>query len=327
MLMNKFTVQKYNASKQLVWNQFLDTAKNATFLFRRDFMDYHQDRFEEASLMIYKNEVLIALFPANSKANTLYSHQGLTYGGLVFPETIRFKDALGAFKALLDFVKNQGIHTIDLKVLPKIYHTYPSDEIDYFLFLVGAALYRRDVSSAILNANALKIQSNRREGVRKANKHGLKVRECDTFDAFWSQILIPNLKERHDAKPVHSLDEMQVLKSRFPNNIRQFNVYKDDGLVAGATVFETKQVAHVQYISANQDKQQLGSLDFLFEQLINTVFKHKPYFDFGISNENQGLNVNKGLIGWKEGFGARSVVHDFYKIDLTQLPNLDLVLI
>lgn len=290
-------------------------------------MEYHQDRFDDSSLLIFKNEKLIAVFPANKKNDTLHSHQGLSYGGLIFQKKISFIDALQSFQELLSFAKSEGFKTLNLKLIPKIYHSYPSDEIDYFLFLVNAKLVRRDVSSTIKNGSRLKIQSNRIEGKKKADKQGLTIKEKTCFKGFWIKILVPNLKERHHTKPVHSLEEIELLHSRFSKNIRQFNVYNGDEVVAGATIFETKQVAHVQYISANSDKQQLGSLDFLFEHLINSVFKDKKYFDFGISNENQGQSLNQGLLFWKEGFGARSIVHDFYEIDLSKTYNLDSVLI
>ena len=290
-------------------------------------MDYHQDRFDDNSLLIFKDKKLIAVFPANKKEDVLFSHQGLSYGGLIFEKKTTFKDAFEAFKSLLNFTHSEGFKTINLKLIPKIYHAYPSDELDYFLFLVNAKLYRRDVSSVIENVNPLKIQSNRIEGKKKAEKQGLIIKEKTCFEGFWNKILIPNLQERHQAKPVHSLEEIDLLHSKFPKNIRQFNVYKDDQVVAGTTIFETDQVAHVQYISANSDKQQLGSLDFLFEHLINSVFRDKKYFDFGISNENQGKNVNQGLLFWKEGFGARSIVNDFYEIDVSIKHNLDSVML
>ena len=56
------------------WDRFCYTAKNATFLFQRDFMDYHSDRFTDHSLMMYKDEELIAVLPANIKDRTVYSH-------------------------------------------------------------------------------------------------------------------------------------------------------------------------------------------------------------------------------------------------------------
>ena len=150
--------------------------------------------------------------------------------------------------------------------------------------------------------------------MKKAQKQGLHIEETVDFSAFWNEILLPNLAKRHAAKPTHTLEEIIVLKSKFPENIRQFNVYKEDQIVAGATIFETDTVAHVQYISANEQKQELGALDFLFEELITRTFSGKWYFDFGISNEQQGTKLNKGLSYWKECFGARTYVHRFYEI-------------
>src|SRR5690606_322464 len=101
---------------------------------------------------------------------------------------------------------------------------------------------------------------------------------------------------------------------RFQENIKQFNVYKEGQIVAGATVFETSTVAHAQYISANEIGRKTGGLDLLFHYLLEH-FSHKKYFDFGISNEAQGMKVNKGLLNWKESYGGRSIAHDFYEID------------
>ncbi len=97
--------------------------------------------------------------------------------------------------------------------------------------------------------------------------------------------------------------------------MKQFNVYQNETLVGGTTIFETKKVAHAQYISANSEKQQLGTLDFLFNYLINEKYAEKDYFDFGISNENKGQQINEGLLSWKESFGARSIIHEFYEIE------------
>ena len=141
------------------------------------------------------------------------------------------------------------------------------------------------------------------------------------------EILIPNLKQKHQAKPVHTIDEISFLKSKFPNNIRQFNVYKEDKIVAGTTIFESENVAHSQYISGNSNKNELGSLDFLHNYLISNVFKEKDFFDFGISNENQGKNINQGLLSWKEGFGSRTIVQNFYEIETKNYSLLENVLL
>ena len=231
------------------------------------------------------------------------------------------------FKTVLHFLSSEGIKKLQLKLLPKIYHQLPSDEIDYLLFLTEAKLLRTDISSTIDQNSRLKIQPNRLEGLKKAKKSGLIIKEENNFTGFWEEILIPNLKERHNSKPIHSVEEIELLASHFPKNIKQFNVYKNGKIVAGTTIFETQTVAHVQYISANEDKQQLGSLDFLFHHLITERFAEKRYFDFGISNENQGKNINQGLLYWKECFGARNIAQQFYELETKNYNKLDSVLI
>lgn len=313
--MDNYRVEKYQPAQKTSWDSFVKEAKNATFLFQRDFMDYHSDRFIDHSLLVYKKEKLVAVLPANISGTELYSHQGLSYGGLILGKKISFQDTMLVFKSLLVFLKSKEITVLKLKLLPRIYHQSPSDEINYLLFLVKASLFRTDISSSVFNENPLKItSSNRIRGIKKGVKNELEVREETDFTLFWNEVLEPNLKRAHNQKPVHSLEEITLLQSRFPKNIKQFNVYKNDVIVAGTIIFESSTVAHAQYISANDEGRQTGGLDFLFNQLLQH-FSHKRYFDFGISNEAQGMKLNKGLLNWKEGFGGRSIVHEFYEIE------------
>lgn len=290
-------------------------------------MEYHQDRFEDFSLMVFKNKKLIAILPANKLGGTVYSHQGLTYGGLVLPKDVKFEVVLNAFKEVLKFLCVRQIGTLVLKQMPSIYYILPTDEIQYLMFILKAKLVRRDSLSVIDLNEKLKISGNRMEGIKRAKNLRLTIKEEQTFDDFWNEILIPNLQERHGVKPVHSLEEITWLKKHFPDNIRQFNVYNEDKIVAGTTIFETKNVAHSQYISGNNDKNQLGSLDVLHIHLINHMFKSKKFFDFGISNENEGKQINKGLQFWKEGFGARTITQDFYELKTENYQKSDTVFI
>ena len=326
--MNKYNVIKYTSDFYNKWNDFIDKAKNATFLFHRDFMDYHNDKFEDFSLLIYKKEKLIAILPANIKNNEVFSHQGLSYGGLVLEKDINFDDVLAAFTALMRFLKEQSIKTIYISLLPKIYNKSPSDELEYLFFIIKSQVTRRDLSSAIEILNKSVITSpNRKRGLTRAKKNNLIVKEVDSFEDFWKNILIPNLKGKHNKAPVHSLEEITLLHKRFPKNIKQFNVYKESKIVAGVTIFETINVAHAQYIAANEFRQELGSLDLVFNVLINDIYKNKRYFDFGISNENQGRNINSGLLNWKQSFGASAIAHDFYEIEVEKYHLLKDVLI
>lgn len=324
--MNKFTVIKYHPDYFDVWNNFIQNSKNATFLFHRNFMEYHAHRFTDFSLMVFKKSKLVALLPANLYSNTVYSHQGLTYGGLVLKNDMKFSEVLEVFSSLLSFLNNENISFLEIKLMPSMYCSLPSDELSYLLFLLQAELIKKENLSVVNQSYKIAISNNRLEGVKRGIKHNLKIEESNNFDGFWNTILIPNLNKKHGVMPVHSLNEIKQLHNKFPDNIKQYNVYHEGNLVAGTTMFITKNVAHCQYISGNQDKNILGSLDFLFEKLVNEVFADKLFFDFGSSNENNGRTINKGLQFWKEGFGARTVVQEFFKVKTANYKLLNSVM-
>ena len=326
--MKSFTIRKYQSSDYSLWNEFVANAKNATFLFHRDFMEYHQDRFEDFSLLIFDEKNLLkAIFPANREGENLHSHQGLTYGGLVLQQKSKFQEVIGMMKTILQFLQNQHIISLQLKQLPSIYCDFPSDEMEYLSFILNAKLVRRDSLSVLDLKTDYNFSKDRKQAINRGVKSELIVKEENIFAAFWNEILIPNLVQKHNTHPVHNLNEITYLNSKFPSNIRQFNVYFGDELVAGTTIFESEFVAHSQYISGNSNKNELGSLDFLHNTLINYTFKDKKYFDFGISNENQGKNINEGLLYWKESFGARTIVQNFYEIETKNYKLLENVLI
>ena len=318
-----FQVCKYTNSKKADWDNFIATAKNATFLFQREFMDYHNDRFEDFSLMVYKDEKLYAVFPANKNGENVYSHQGLTYGSFVLQDSAKLKSTFIAFKELLKFLFEEGIKKLDIRIIPTFYNSLPSDELEYVLYKAGASLVKRDVILLIDYQNKLRFQKNRREGINKAKRKNLIVKVDGDYEAFWNKILIPNLKEKHNSSPVHSLDEIKLLAARFPNHIKQVNVYQDDKIVAGTTVFLTKKVVHPQYVSANINKNELGSLDVLYNFIIDHFIAGRNYFSFNTSSEENGKLLNEGLLFWKESCGARPHVFNNYEINTDTYKTLE----
>lgn len=322
-----YSVRRYETKDCLLWNTFICEAKNATFLFHRDFMEYHKDRFDDFSLLIFKKEKLIAVLPANRVGHTVFSHQGLTYGGLVYTDKLKLASVLEIFQTILKFLNDIDIKVINIKSIPSIYHIKPAEELLYVLFLADAKLYRRDSSSVIDLSEEMAFTKGKIEGINKGKKNDLVIKEETNFESFWEEILTPNLASKYNTKPVHSLQEITFLHNKFPKNIRQFNVCLGDKIIAGTTIFESNQVAHAQYISANDSKNELGSLDFLYHDLITNVFKNKKYFDFGISNENQGKNLNNGLSFWKESFGASTIIQDFYEVKTSNFTLLDHVIL
>ncbi|MGY8920605.1 MAG: GNAT family N-acetyltransferase [Flavobacteriales bacterium] len=322
--MSNYRVEKYTKENRLAWDTFISGAKNATFLFARDFMEYHSDRFTDYSLLVYKDDLLYAVLPANIVGDKLYSHKGLTYGSLVLSKSAKLLYTFEAFKALLAFLNAKAISTLELRNIPTFYNTMPSDELSYFLFKANATLIKRDALMVIDTSTKIKFQKNRREGINKAKRNGLTIAVDDNFEGFWNEILIPNLQKKHGVAPVHSLEEIQMLATKFPDHIKQVNVYKDNVIVAGTTLFLTKTTIHPQYVSGNSDKNAFGSLDLAYDYIINHFDSSKRYFDFNISSEENGTALNSGLIFWKESCGARTYVADNYLIDTACYKTLDL---
>ncbi len=325
--MKNYTVRRYEVNDYALWNAFVSSAKNATFLFHRDFMEYHRDRFSDYSLLVFEQDKLVSILPANVVSTTVYSHQGLTYGGFVFDTKIKLGKAITIVKTVLQFLHENQITAFQLKLLPVIYQTAFSEEVAYTLFLMKAQLIRRDCLSVIDMKQPLSLSKDRKQALQRSAKKNLTVREETNFDLFWDVVLIPNLAEKHKAKPVHTAQEMAKLQQSFPKNIRQFNVYHEGNIVAGTTVFVTDKVAHSQYISGNAQKNELGSLDFLHYYLLTEVFADKTYFDFGTSHEDNGQKINEGLLYWKESFGAKTTVQDFYEVPTANFSRLENVLL
>ena len=325
--MKNYTVRLYSNNDFELWNDFVSKAKNATFLFHRNFMEYHKDRFEDYSMMVFYSDDLVSVIPANRVGDEVFSHQGLTYGGFVLKEKAKLGDVLAISKSVLKFLNDKDIKNFIIKLIPSIYNHFFSEEIEYALFLTQAKLLRRDCLSVIDLSKKNSFSNHRKACIRKGEKNGLVVKEENEFNLFWNKILIPNLSKKHQAKPVHSLEEIVALKNKFPEKIRQFNVYHNDEIVAGTTIFITDRVAHPQYISGNDRKNELGSLDFLYHHLITEVFHQKDYFDFGPSHENNGKSINQGILFWKESFGAKITVQDFYKVKTSAYKQLENVFI
>ena len=49
-----FEIIRYTPDKANEWNKFIAKSKNGTFLFDRNYMDYHSDRFHDYSLLFYR---------------------------------------------------------------------------------------------------------------------------------------------------------------------------------------------------------------------------------------------------------------------------------
>ena len=315
--MKNYSVKQYQESDYTNWNAFIGQAKNATFLFHRDFMEYHKDRFEDYSLLIFENEKLVAVLPANRVDNIVFSHQGLTYGGLVYATKLKGEKIETILDVVLSFFKVNRLQSFYLKSIPLFYVLKGNAEIDFFLIKKGAFLDRKEMNLAINLAMPLTISKSKLKHFRKIEELDIEWVEEQQLESFWGLVLEPRLLEKYKAKPVHSLLEISKLKANFPNNIKQFSVYYDGVIIAGITLFETETVVKSQYGATTKKGEELRALDFLYINLIKKYQQEgKLFFDMGIVNEDNEKGYNAGLLKQKEELGCSVYSQDFYKMNL-----------
>ena len=306
-------IVRYAPERAAEWNQFVAQSKNGTFLFDRNYMDYHSDRFHDHSLMFYVKGKLYALLPANADADTLYSHQGLTYGGLITDMQATAAITLSVFHEMNAYLRGAGMQRVVYKAIPWIYHQVPAEEDLYAMYReCPLRLAAREISTTIMLQKDLRWSRLRRRGIQRAADKGVTVSLSDDEAAFW-EVLTSNLQHKYGVRPVHSLEEIQLLRSRFRRQMPLYVARKDERVVGGVLLYVTPQVVHAQYSSATAEGKQLGAIDAIYDRIMHHDYHDFPYFDFGKSTEEQGHRLNETLIHQKEGFGGRAVCYDTYE--------------
>lgn len=306
-----YHLEPYSTQHSDLWDAVVSASRNGTFLHLRRYMDYHADRFDERSVLVRKKGKVVAVFPANRVGTQVVSHSGLTYGGLLYGNALRTVDVLEVFRLLARYYRELGIEEILYKAVPHLFHSYPAEEDLYALFRCGAQLYRRDMSAAIKLSTRIKFSDSRKSTIRKAANLGIEIQEGDFFAEFHG--LLCQAVAKFGVEPAHSTPEMRLLQSRFPSQIRLFGAFLDGQLLAGALIYDFGRVAHSQYLASSERGKESGALDFVLAHLIEEVFAARDYFSFGISTQDDGRFLNETLAFQKEGFGARGIVHDFYR--------------
>lgn len=316
-------VVPYDPSCADAWNRLVATARNGHFLFDRGFMEYHADRFQDASVLFFEKGRLLGVMPANRQGDIVYSHQGLTFGGVVVEDKLTAGRMLAVFGALRSYLGGLGVASLVYKAMPHIYHRRPAEEDLYALFQNGAELVRRDIATVIDYSAPGNVAAPRRWGIRRATTRGVSFSETAAWQDYWA-LLTAVLAERHGIHPVHTLAEISLLRDRFPEAVRLFAALSRAGsMLAGAVIFETPTVAHAQYAAVSSEGRAVCALDGLYMFLIDYYRSSKRRFDFGISTDCDGRVLNTGLVQQKEEFGGSGIAYDTYRLRIARRKRSD----
>ncbi len=309
---------RYSDREQELWDRFNRGTKNRLFMFDRNYMDYHRDRFPDHSLLFYNENEPVALFPACERDGELLSHGGLTYGGFLVDDHMKQHSMMECMNALKNYAASNGFSKIIYKTIPYIYHSQPAEEDRYALYASGARLVTVDASTYVNLQRPLKMPKGRKAQVSRAKREGVTVEVLTELKDYETFIELENdiLESRHETHAVHTAQELKMLHDRFPENIHLIAGMKDGKLIAGTVVFEYDRVIHTQYMAANEEARQIGGLDLVIATVMERYRQEKNWLDFGISTEHGRIYLNEGLIAQKEGFGGRTGVYEIWELDL-----------
>ena len=314
---------EYRETDAALWDDFCCRSTNGTFLHTRRFLSYHGSRYVDRSVLIKgKDGRLLGLFPAaeDPTNNTrIVSHPGITYGGIIEQGKLYGMLSVEVLRALMDFYGRKGYKNITYKAVPWIYHRVPSQDDLYALFRLGGRCVRRDLSATIDIQEPRVLAERRRRGLAKARRANLTLdRTSDALAQFWP-ILEDNLDRKYSVRPVHTHAEMADLIQRFPDDIEVVVARRGLEPCAGVVLFKASRVIHAQYIAGSDSGYDVGALEFLFDEILNSISKGgQRYFDFGTSNEAAGWVLNTGLYQFKRGFGAGGCVYEHYDLECAQ---------
>ncbi len=309
-------VLKYHPSQKSQWDQMVENSVNGTFIHKRDYMEYHADRFADHSLMIYQGHKLIGILPAHAEHNILISHNGLTYGGWIWKENFTPDESEEIWRHVLQYLNNKGFEKLLMKEIPLFYYKFLTEKnrmvYDHFGEIKKKTIFwfidTRKPIEKLLNRN-------RRRSLAQAQGKKIKIEPSGAWDVFWS-ILEKNLKVRHQAKPVHSLQEMKYLVSKFPRHIQLYLGYLDEEPVVGSVIYKKKKVWHFQYLSVLPGlSENRFMVDYLVWELIRKAYNND--YDFiGLGAAESKGQPDQNLVYWKYSFGAEPMAQFLWEFNV-----------
>lgn len=325
-------IGNYEKGKKELWDDFvMNHSVNGTFLQTRRFLEYHKQRFEDQSLMVWKGMTLIAIIPGcviHEKEKRIFSsHKGSTFGGIVIGWDFYDVEHLSSIMNGVDeYFQQEKFDEVRMKITSDLFSRKSSDLLSYFLYKDGFSSMEEISCYIDFEKYSDDIVSNFKAGKRRDYRYSLKydltfkeLCSDDEIKRFYD-ILCENLR-KFNTNPVHSLDELfEFKKERLQDIVRFYGVFKQNIMIAGSMVFTFhKQVFHTQYLAASREYLKMYPMNFLDTHLIMEAQKEGfRYFSFGTSTEDHGKVLNKPLIQFKEAFGTNYSVNRSYVKDYHQ---------
>lgn len=299
-----YNIVKYEKIYYNEWNTFVEESINGNIYHSRIFLSYHpEDRFEDTSIMIYKDNILVCVLPSCKNGDKYFSHKGATYGGPVFSKDVY---NIKYLNILINKIFEYYNYNIEFRICNSIYNSVSDNSL---LYLLGSKLKMCPELAWYIhtNENIIENISNIRN-----KKSLLKIMNnneyvCDSFSdkeyyIKFYKILKKNLNTKYDTNPTHTLEEFLFLSDILKDKQRLYLVKYKDIIYGGVYVIKvTKNCWYTFYISKNIDISNNLSIIYIMYKIQQDALKENvKYVDYGITTEDAGKKINIGLAEFKE---------------------------
>ena len=301
------TLIPYDTTRRSLWDQAVIRARNSHFMFQRGYMEYHADRFPDCSYMLMRGKKLVALLPAHRQNGNLISHKGLSFGGWILAPKCLYSDLEAGFSLLGEEMSRQGLVRLVYSPSPYPYHGGSCDDDLFILQKIGAHCHSMRLGAFLPASSGLPNTYGIRRRLRLGEtKLPCRFEETEDLDRFWA-CLTAFLEKRHKATPVHSVEEMRLLKRSFPDCIRLIIGRRGSEWLTGRVIYLSRLVLRFQYVFQVLESPRV----FLHERMTDWILRQpdfaRSWIDFGTSADPSSGQLVKPLHLHKEILGARGL--------------------
>ena len=322
-------VVPYSGQYKDAWDDFVQNRScNGNIFHEQQFLTYHRDRFEDASILIFDRQGgrILAVIPAALKRGdskiAIVSHPGSSYGAVVFAEGIKLrllKDVLNT--AIEYYYKTYNTDYMQLTLQEEFHTTNSFEELVFLLWHRGFKIESKEASCVKDLSDALPASYGKtiKQYIKSKKDQRLGISH-DVVDApaeieTCYGLIAENLKNKYSKSPVHSLEELIDLKSRYGERVTVFGSTFENRIIATVIVFVLdRYTVHDFYTSLDYEFGQMKPLFGLFDFIFN-YYQQRGYkfFNFGISTRKYWIKW--GILEFKEQFGTRILTRDIWKLD------------
>lgn len=303
------------------WDKFIsESSENGTIFHLQKFLSYHpKNKFNDSSIIIKdQTNTIISVFMSAIVNNTILSHPGSTYGGIIIKKYLKLQEIEKLCKAIFIYYLKK-FPNYEFKIILSENFFLTNDKIEFFLNTFGLKLSSKEISTVVNVRDYFNYK-----GMRKSTRQYISSRRFDKLDIEYKianneleiknayTLVENNLKNKYNKDATHTYEELILLKTLFKEKITFFIAKRNNEVLTTYITFElNNDVLHIFYIATSNDIENItsiGMVNFILEYSKNKY----TYVNFGISSREK--EIKYWIHNYKEQFSKLFLTKNIWTI-------------